>query len=336
MINLLTLREQHIFVNMKKEIIETAINNLCKNTGVQGQFIFDNVLDGILRLHIDDKATDFVILVKKEIRRHQLFELMHYKQLFTNFIVIAEDIFPMIREELREMGIAYLEVNGNVYIKKAGVFLFIDSNKKAVTIKKTANRAFTKTGLRVLFHLLNDKQLINKTQREIADIVRVGLGNIPQVIHGLKEMGYLIQYSKQEFVWENRKELFDRWINEYATQLRPKLIKGNFTLKKDWQKIDLNNQHSVWGGEAAADKLTNNLRPEKFILYTDEKQNDLIKNYHIVPQINGELEVLEIFWTSTKDIAPPLIVYAELMLSGGKRNKEIAKKIYDEYIKPIL
>jgi len=321
---------------MEREIIHTALDNLYQNTGINGRFTPDTDLDGTLHLAIEGKETILVVEVKKELRRHQLLQLDNYRHRFNNFMVIAENIFPKIKEELREMGIAYLEANGNLFIKNEGIYLLIDTNKKNAVKKETANRAFTKTGLKVLFHLLNDKQLVNKTQREIADTVGVGLGNIPQVINGLKETGYLIQYRKQEYVWENRKELLDRWINEYATELRPKLFKGKYTFKKDWKNLHLNTQHTVWGGEPAADKLTNYLRPEHFILYTDEKQNDLIRNYHIVPQTNGELEVLEIFWKPKDDIAPPIIIYAELMLTGGKRNKETAEKIYNEYIQPIL
>jgi hypothetical protein len=321
---------------MKGEIIHTALDNLYQNTGIKGRFTPDTHLDGMLHLAAEGKEVNLIIEVKKELRRHQLLQLDNNKQRFNNFMVIAENIFPKIKEELRDLGIAYLEANGNLFIKNEEIYLFIDTNKRGEVKKGTANRAFTKTGLKVVFHLLNEKQLVNKTQREIADTVGVGLGNIPQVINGLKATGYLIQNRKQEYVWENRKELLDRWINEYATELRPKLFKGKYTFKKEWQNIQLNTQHTVWGGEPAADKLTNYLRPEQFILYTDEKQNDLIRNYHIVPQTNGELEVLEIFWKPRNAIAPPIIIYAELMLTGGKRNKETAEKIYNEYIQPIL
>lgn len=321
---------------MGEEIIRTGLNNLFLSTGINGRFMPEGDLDGKLHFSLEGKEFDLVVEVKKELRRHQLLQLDHYSNRHKNFMVIAEHIFPKIKKELRDMGIAYLEANGNLFIKNEGIYLFIDTNKTAIVKKETANRAFTKTGLKVVFHLLHNKELINTTQREIADTAGVGLGNIPQVINGLKETGYLIQYRKQEYVWENRKELLDRWINEYATELRPKLFRGTYTFKKDWQNLELDIQHTVWGGEPAADKLTNYLRPEHFIIYTNEKQSDLIRNYHVVPQTNGEVEVLELFWKPDNEVAPPIMIYAELMLKGGKRNKETAEKIYNEYIEPIL
>jgi hypothetical protein len=321
---------------MGEEIIHKAIENLYHTTGIEAIFQQNNTLDGMLQLNIDDIRFTYVLEVKRELRQHQLHQLEKYHMRYENLMVIAEHIFPKIKEELRREGIAYLETNGNVFLKGRGVYYFVDTNKAQVIRKETANRAFTKTGLKVLFHLLNDKNIINHTQREIAEIVGVGLGNIPQVIEGLKETGYLIPLNKQQYVWENRKELLDRWINEYATELRPKLIKGKYTLKRAWKTIQLDNQHTVWGGEPAADLLTDYLRPEHFILYTNEKQSDLIKNYHCIPTNDGEVEVLEIFWRPENNTAPPILIYAELMLTGGKRNRDTAERIYNEFIEPIL
>jgi DNA-binding MarR family transcriptional regulator len=50
---------------------------------------------------------------------------------------------------------------------------------KDLLIQKKEYRAFTKTGLKVLFYLLQHKEAINFTQREIADYADVGLGNTP-------------------------------------------------------------------------------------------------------------------------------------------------------------
>ncbi len=211
----------------------------------------------------------------------------------------------------------------------------IDTRKDVVFKTEKANRAFTKTGLKVLFHFLNDFELINKKQREIARITGVALGNIPLIISGLKETGYLLQLKKGIYIWEKKEELINRWVNEYATELRPKLIKGKYHIKGNWKNIKVDN-HTVWGGEPAADILTRNIRPGKFILYTQEKNIDLMKKYKIIPGENGELEILDMFWNNEKNkkVAPPLLIYTELMLSGGKRNLEAAQLIYNEYIKP--
>ena len=109
-------------------------------------------------------------------------------------------------------------------------------------------------------------------------------------------------------------------------------------MRKKWQEITLNDGIAAWGGEPAADLLTNYLRPEKFILYTNEDQPNLIRNYNLQPKKGGDLEVIEMFWNENlnQQTAPPIIVYADLMMEGGKRNKETAEMIYNEHIQPNL
>ena len=58
----------------------------------------------------------------------------------------------------------------------------------------------------------------------------------------------------------------------------------------------------------------------------------------------GDIELLRIFWDTEhplfkatmkyQHVVPPLLVYADLVTSMDIRNRETAKKIYDEYIQP--
>lgn len=322
---------------MENEIIQTVIDNLFKTTGIQAIWKKDTNFDGILVFLLNEYEIPFVVEIKTEIRPHQVHQIERYNHEHENFLLIANQIFPRVKEELRQKGIAYLEVNGNIFLKKKNFYLFIDTQKTMNRGKEKSNRAFTKTGLKVLFYLLQHKEHINLTQRELAEKAGVGLGNIPQVIEGLKNAGYLLPLNNKEYIWEERKELFERWIIEYGTVLKPKLRKERYTFKGQWQEINLNNNLTVWGGEPAADLHTNHLRPEKFLIYTHENRMDLIKNYRLIPDNNGEIEVLEMFWQQEEEkTAPTILIYADLILEGGKRNKETAEKIYHEYIQPNI
>ncbi|MFB6319152.1 type IV toxin-antitoxin system AbiEi family antitoxin [Saccharicrinis sp. FJH54] len=325
---------------MKDELINIAIENVNQQTYIKAEWIAENGLDGLLKLIINKKEYFYNIEVKKELRQYQLAQINELKKQFHNLIIIAEQIYPNVKEQLRKLKIPYLEANGNFFLQNKDYFCLVDTNKKVTLRKEKANRAFTKTGLKIVFHLLINPELINKTQREIAEIAGVGLGNIPQVINGLKETGYLLTLKKGIYVWEKKDDLINRWINGYATELRPRLTKGTFAIKEDWQKIDLNTAKTIWGGEPAADLLTNYLRPEKLLLYTKESNPELIKKYKFIPKNKGEgdLEALDIFWhkKDNETVAPPLLIYAELIITGGKRNIETAQLIYNEYIKPKL
>jgi len=323
---------------MQKDIIHTAIDKLQEDIGVDVHYYDNGPLDGELIIDVEGKQLKFTIVTKRELRQYQIIKLEEHQVQYNNIIVIAENIFHNIKEELRNIGIAYLETNGNAFIKKDGIYYYIDTNQKINTQKEKANRAFTKTGLKVIFHFLLNKELVNKPQREIAERTGVALGNIPQVINGLKETAFLIPLNKKEYVWKNRQELLNRWINDYATVLKPKLIKGNYELPTNWQEINFDANKTIWGGEPGADILTSHLRPEKYIIFTKENQIDLIRKYRLKPKVDGNVEVYEMFWNADNLIkeVDPLIIYADLILEGGKRNLETAELIFDEYIQPNL
>lgn len=322
---------------MEQEIIHIALDNLRQIAGIQAKWNNRGHLDGVLEITVNGQKHTFQVEVKREVRTHQMQQVEDYYNRHEHFLLVANRLFPKVKEELRQKEIPYLEANGNIFLKKEGLYLFVDTQRQLDLEKKKSNRAFTKTGLKVLFYLLQHKEAINLTQRELAEKADVGLGNIPQVIDGLKETGYLIPLNNKTYLWKNRKELLQRWIAEYATTLKPKLIKERYTLKEPWQKIIFNADKTVWGGEPAADILTNHLRPEKFLVYTLENRMELIKNYRLMPDRDGEIEVLDMFWKNNDGkTAPPMLVYVDLMLEGGKRNKETAEKIYNEYIQPNL
>lgn len=322
---------------MENETIHNALEKLRQITNIKTTWSNNGPIDGMLEIIINGQKINYVVEVKDELRNHQLKHLEEQSKRNKDFLLFARHIFPKIKEELRRMEISYLEANGNIYLKNNNIFLFIDTQKPLQREKNKGNRAFTKTGLKVLFYLLQNKDAINLTQRELAENTNVSLGTIPQVLEGLKETGYLIPLNNKTLIWENRKDLLNRWMVAYSTELRPKLKKERYTLKSQWQEVILETRSTVWGGEPAADILTNYLRPEQFILYTKESRMDLIKKYKLMPEKNGEIEVLDMFWKQKDDLtAPPLLVYTDLKLVGGKRNNETADKIYDEYIEPNL
>ncbi|HNP20191.1 MAG TPA: type IV toxin-antitoxin system AbiEi family antitoxin [Fulvivirga sp.] len=325
---------------MNDKIVHIALDNLKKGTGIKGIWTERQDIDGEIKLTINSENLHYFVEVKREVRPYQIAQLLKYQKQFTNVLLIAERIFPKVKEELRDLNFPYLETNGNIFIKKDSLWLWIDNNRIIDTKKKTGNRAFTKTGLKVLFHLLLHKDNINLPQRIIAKETGVALGNIPLVINGLKETGYLLQKDRKTYSWKQKEELIDRWITEYETTLKPHLLMGRFHLPTHWQQLELNEFEEVWGGEPAGDILTNYLRPEEYTLFTKKNRTDFIKMYKLRPDQKGELEVYEMFWRMNQEkqhlTAPPLLVYADLKLKNNKRCRETAELIWNEHIQPNI
>jgi hypothetical protein len=330
----------------EQEIIQQALGNLEKSTRITNTWKAFNRKkpDGELTLKIDDQKIRYYVEIKKELRNHQLQTILAGNGLRNPLMIVATRLFPKIKEELRHRNIAYLEANGNIFLKQKETMLWIDSNKPVATSKETGSRAFTKTGLKVVFQFLTDETWINRPYRQIAELTGTGIGNISNIINGLKQEGFLLPLAKNKFKLDNKKALLDKWAAAYDLRLKPELKIGRFRFLNEndfnnWKQISLLTGKTWWGAEPAGDLLTHYLRPARLTLYTMEDRSDLIKNYRLIPDEKGNIEVYKAFWPNEETLeitAPPLLVYADLLNIGDRRSFETAEKIYHAFLQDQL
>ena len=246
-----------------------------------------------------------------------------------------------MKEELRRENIAYLETNGNVFYKGKDLMLWIDGQKaiRGLGVKEKTGRAFTKTGVRLLFHFMLEPALLDLTYREIAQRTGTVFGNINVIMNDLKQQGFLLQLDRSRYQLQKKKELLERWMVAYEEKLKPALKLGNFRFLKDedyikWKNIQLA-PITMWGAEPAADLLTNYLKPGELTLYTLETKQELIRNYRLIPDEKGPVKAYKKFWYDDKEnqnIVHPLLVYVDLMNTGDRRCIETAQKIYEQFL----
>lgn len=327
------------------EIVNLALNNLKAATGIQGKWEFlehaeNTGIDGILTITLDEKLIKFNTDVKKEVRHTQLERIIDGHTTNNMFLLLAQNIFPKAKEILRKENIAYLDIAGNFYFRNENLYIFIEGNKIPALEKEKPNRAFTPTGLKILFLLLTKKDALDMPYREIAHQANVALGNVPLVIHGLQEAGYLIAKNKNKFILTRKLDLLDRWITGYGETLRPKLEMGKYRFlekNRNWADYQLV-PGDVWGGEAGANLITNYIEPELKVLYTTLPKMELMKKMKLIPDAKGDIEIIQHFWQEPNNLeilhAPPLLIYADLILSQDARNAEVAERIFDNYLKP--
>ena len=299
--------------------------------------------DGKVTLIIDKKPFDLLTTIKQEFRRYQVPYQDNPGWTKVPLLIVTERLSKPLREELREANVPYLEANGNFYLQQPGIFILIDGQPPYSSKKTATNRAFTSAGLRVIFHFLLDNSRVNDPYRTIAKQTRTSVGHIKNVITGLEKAKFLIQ---DDGTWRlvSKKDLLYRWIDLYDERLQPKLAQGTFRFAKlgksdravHWQDLSLQTDKTYWGGEPAADLLTNHLRPGILTLYTSEDRTELMTNYRIVPDENGPIKIYQKFWyqePQNTNIAPPLLVYADLMNQGDKRSRETADIICEQYLR---
>ncbi len=326
-----------------QEIVQYALANLQKTGKIEAKWL-DNapneVLDGTIALTLNDRTIKLGTEIKKELRNIHLPKLEALAKEYHPFMIVAQSIFPKIKQELRNRNIAYLEANGNVYLNEKETFLWLDVNEPITIKQKTTNRAFTKTGLKVVYQFLLDDAWVNKTYREIAEKTDTGIGNITNIFNGLKDDGFLIPLTKDTYILEDNKRLLEKWIMAYEKKLKPNLAIGTYRFADNdtffnWKDIKLKQGQTLWGGEPAGDIFTNYLRPEELTLYTTEPRNKLMKNYRLVPDEGGNVKIYKKFWndnTQKEDAVHPLLAYADLIMKGDRKCTETAEKIYNEYL----
>ncbi|MGB4401092.1 MAG: type IV toxin-antitoxin system AbiEi family antitoxin [Daejeonella sp.] len=331
---------------MQEEIVYKVLQLLEEKTGLKARWYAianDKKVDGTVELKLQKERINIPAEFKKEVKNIHLSQFYSLKNQYPDLIVIAETIFPVIREQLRTMNVNYADANGNCYIKKDKWVFFVDGFKTDTPQINKKDRAFTKTGLLLLFHLLNDEKYLNVTYRQMSEDYGIALGNVNYIMNSLKDQGYLIKTDRKSARLINKKKLFEEWITAYEQKLKPQLSLGSYrflnSFDKDWRKLPLDNYETQWGGEPAASLLTGYLKPAKLVLYTSEKKIDLIKKYKLVPDEKGLLSIYNKFWKFeciNSDTVPDMLVYADLINSNDPRNLETATLLYDRLFKEQL
>ncbi len=263
-----------------------------------------------------------------------------FKQYPEKGLLVADYINPVMAERLKELDIWFLDAAGNAYINEPPVLVYVKGNRPEKLMGKTPKRrAFQPTGLKVIYVFLCNPELVNAPYREIAAAADVALGTVGWVITDLKDLGHLVEMDKKKRRLIGLKKLFDRWVEAYPEQLKPKLLIGKFTTNEAdwWKNKKLQNFDAYMGGEIAADYLTQYLIPEIKTVYVRGKPQDLQLKFRMRKDTDGEIELLKTFWNVECDwpdnkIVNPILIYADLLATGDPRNIETAEMIYEKEI----
>jgi len=329
------------------EIIERALTQLADHTGITGTCNLtsnrlNQGIDGAIVLDLESTRTHFYVEVKKELREYHLPKLIEQAKLHQPLMVIAERIFPKLKEKLRKYKIGYLDGAGNIYLHTEGNYIWLDGRKNIEQESPVTNRAFTKTGLRTVFYLLLHNEAINMSYRTLARATGVALGNIKNIILGLEQAGFILHINEKKMALQNKRALLERWIAGYKETLKPLLLIGKYRLNKPEDLMSLENLpvragETVWGGEPGAELITNYLNAKEFTVYTTEAKPVLMQKWRLLPDAKGNIQFYEKFWQDDSNlilpIAPTLLIYADLMTTDDPRNIETAERIYNQHLK---
>jgi hypothetical protein len=336
-------------IDKKREILQKALEGLqkaAKNLDVQIQYgNYD--FDALLRIRLYEMEWDFAVEVKNRVAPGALGAFLHQLRLLPQEqkrILVTWYVTPQMADQMKEMGIQFMDAAGNVYINDPPLFIFIKGNRPIdKDIKERPTRAFQPTGLQVVFTLLCNPGLENEPFRQIAKMANAALGTVGWVARDLKNMGHLLDRGKRGRQLIRKKELFDQWVAMYPDQLRPKNLVGRYRARdvEWWKNEDLTNFAAYWGGEVAAAKLTRYLKPQTTTIYVKREHGRLLLKHKIVKEPDGNIEILKAFWNfefnwEFPNLVHPILIYADLLATGVTRNIETAGIIYERDLTRLI
>jgi hypothetical protein len=300
--------------------------------------------DRKLRMIIQERAINYNAEIKTAITKEtRLLMLMNKEKLDLPLLLITRYVNPQMAEQLKQDGIEFMDTAGNAFINaptQPPFYIFVKGNKPPEILELgRPRRRFKPVGLKIVFAFLCNPGFENETYREIAAVTNVALGTVGWIMRELKELGFLLDMGKRGRKLIQKENLFREWVVAYPERLRQKLILGRFRGELDWwQHVKLDPLTAQWGGEVAAAKLTQYLKPEIATIYIDARQLDrLLLGNRLKRDVIGDVEILERFWQPGKkledsELVHPILIYADLLATGNERNLEAAKIIYDRNI----
>jgi hypothetical protein len=294
------------------------------------------------------KAERFIVDVKPEITQgnkgvvlQQLRDASREENL--PVLLLTKYIPSAIAKSFVEEGINYIDAAGNCNIRQNSLLLIIEGRKIDRLPKTNQPRAFQEAGIKLAYALLVNPNNIDKSFRELSELTQISLGSVSTIIQELVDLKFLLK-TKNKRILKNKPVFLQRWVVAYNDVLRPRLLtkKMSFTNKADyvnWKNLKLSSlsEKTLWGGECAAGIITKILTPANFTIYTDATWQSVGKSLKLVPDDNGKIEILRLFYdTEEGDTVSPLLIYADLMGSGDSRNIETAEIILNnelQYLK---
>ena len=341
-----------INTNIEEEIFQQAFEALRKN--IPGLKIIPLQMEPLvaayrpdrrLKIVIQGKTLNYYAEIKPTVTKLNKLQMLMYKEkLNYPLLLIAQYINAQMAEQLRNDGIEFIDTAGNMFFKQPPIYVFVKGNKPPEITEQThTKRVFKPAGLRIIYALLCNPGFEKWTYRKIAAAADVALGTVNWTMKELKELGFLRDMGKQGNKLNHKKDLFDRWVTAYPEQLKPKQMLGHYKGQYGWwQQKKLEPLNAQWGGEVAAEKLTQYLKPEVITIYTTAKHlNQLLLDNRLQRDVTGNVEILERFWKlpdtqEYDDLVHPVLIYADLLATGDQRNIETGKMIYERYIIQLI
>jgi hypothetical protein len=303
--------------------------------------------DALVRIGRNGKDALYAVEIKQALLPATLgAAIVDLERLGRRALLVADYVAPALADALKAKRVAFLDTAGNAYLEQPKLLVWVKGQKPAAKpVAPKIGRAFHPTGLQVLFALLCNPQAVNRSYRELAAMAGVAHGTVGFVIPDLQRLGFVGHLKGKRGTRRlfHIERLLAQWTDAYARALRPRTLIGRYYVPtlEGWKDWPLAQQGAIWGGEAAAALLTEYVRPGELTVYAEKLPAMLAARQKFTkdpaPGHTAVVEVRRRFWNFPGDplhptLAPPVLVYADLLATGDARCIETAKMVYETHV----
>lgn len=312
----------------------------------------DLAIDGKLILHTPYQSVDYAYQMKLRTTSKTVGVIINQIKASKvppeqHLVLLTQYLPEAAIEQMLEHQIEFIDSVGNMYLNSPAAYVLI-RGKRPPKEDKHNLAAFSVTGLKLVFCILQSPKVLKTTVREMAAAAGISIGSVSRIIQSLDQNVYLQWQRDGSFRIKDYDRLLQRWQIGYAEKLRPKLLLGTYAPTGDRRFSDVaeailaqaKQERYLIGGELGGEIATDYLRPTTAALYVPENHRKIATQLRLKPSSNGDITFFKTFgtqmeWKADQDtpLVDPLLIQAELLLDQSDRLCETAERLYLNTIK---
>lgn len=307
-------------------------------------------VDGELRVTAPQGSFTFVVEVKRSFlslasATQFLAWLPHLQNGSREVVLFARYIPRKAAEALIAAHVNFADDAGNVHLQLGNAYHWTRIGLPAPA-RVSERRAPSPAQLQLLFHYAAKPESVNWPVRQLETSAGVSKSKAAQARHQMLVEDLLVRSGK-EYRLGSANVLAERLIAGYTQVLRPKLLVGRFRpaekttesfLERLLTKAPSGVRYALTGGPAAG-LLQHFYQGPDVPLFLQPSERAVIQELRLLPDREGPVTILKafgeiVFWEKREQhmLAPPWLIYAELLSSNDPRAHEAAQELRREFL----
>lgn len=312
-----------------QEAIDAALRALSERTGIEGAYgppPPDDDGDGWLQLWRGGRRAQYRVEVKLSLRRGHISrwreEAWHQRGAQT--VLITRHVSEPLAQELRHMGVPFIDMAGNVYLDDENWLVFAVGASAPPTTERR-RKGLSPSVWKVAYVMLRDPNATGYTLRQLAERAGVSHGAAHTAIRAMEGRGWLRDLGRGGQIILDPEGLWRAWEIGYGGRLQNNLFVtqamhvGHPNLQ-EWldHAVHYLGAEALLGGELGAQVMGADIIASTATLHVTHWDAALMQRLALAPAPTGSVTIRRVFGNINHDSADDrhadrLLIRAELL-----------------------